>query len=57
MKKLVEIDEDVKIIVVSSMGDNEIVDRALSLGAKQFITKPVNFDESADMVMAVLEGR
>ena len=57
VEKLLEFDEDAKIIVVSSLGYSEIVDKALSLGAKQFITKPVNFDESADKVRAVLEGR
>jgi len=56
VEKILEIDEDAKIIVVSSLGYSEIVDKALSLGAKQFITKPVDFDESADRVRAVLEG-
>lgn len=57
VEKLLEIDEDAKIIVVSSLGYDEIVEKALSLGAKQFITKPVNFDKSADMVRAVMEER
>ena len=57
VEKLLEIDRDAKIIVVSSLGYSEIVDKALSLGAKQFITKPVNFEETADMVRTVLEER
>ena len=55
VEKLLEIDRDAKIIVVSSLGYSAIVDKALSLGAKQFITKPINFEETADMVRAVLE--
>ncbi len=57
VEKLLEIDEHAKIIVVSSLGYSEIVDKAISLGAKQFITKPFNFEDTADMVMAVLEER
>lgn len=54
VERLLEIDGDAKIVVVSSLGYSEIVDKALSLGAKQFITKPVDFDETADVVRAVL---
>jgi two-component system chemotaxis response regulator CheY len=55
VEKLLEIDRDAKIIVVSSLGYGEIVDKALSLGAKQFVTKPISFEETADMVRAVME--
>ncbi len=54
VEKLLEIDGNAKIIVVSSLGYGDIVDKALSLGAKQYLTKPVNFEETADMVRAVL---
>ncbi len=57
LEQLLELDRNAKIIVVSSLGYSEVVDRALSLGARQFITKPVNFNESADMVRAVLEEK
>lgn len=57
VEKLLEFDRDAKIIVVSSLGYSEIVDKALSLGAKQFITKPVNFEETAGIVRAVLDER
>ncbi len=57
VERLLEIDRDAKIIVVSSLGYSEIVDKALSLGAKQFITKPISFAETADMVRAVLEEK
>lgn len=53
--KIIEGDKNAKIVVVSSLGYDEIVNRALSLGAKQFITKPVDFREAADKLTAVLE--
>ncbi len=53
--KIMEGDKDAKIVVVSSLGYDEIVDKALSLGAKQFITKPVDFSEAADKLIAALE--
>ncbi|TAN40891.1 MAG: response regulator [Nitrospirae bacterium] len=55
VEKLLEIDRDAKIIVVSSLGYSEIVDKALTLGAKQFITKPINFEETAGIIRSVLE--
>lgn len=55
VEKLLELDEDAKIIVVSSLGYSEIVDKALSLGAKQFLTKPVNFEETAGIIRTILE--
>jgi DNA-binding response OmpR family regulator len=37
-----------------SLGYGDIVDKALSLGAKQFITKPVDFEEVAPAMRAVI---
>jgi two-component system chemotaxis response regulator CheY len=53
--KIMEGDKNAKIVIVSSLGYEEIVDKALSLGAKQFITKPVDFKEAADKLTAVME--
>jgi two-component system chemotaxis response regulator CheY len=53
--KIIEHDRNAKIVIVSSLGYDEIVDKAISLGAKQFITKPVDFREAADKLIAVLE--
>jgi two-component system chemotaxis response regulator CheY len=53
--KIIEHDRNAKIVIVSSLGYDEIVDKAISLGAKQFITKPVDFTEAADKLIAVLE--
>ena len=56
VEKILEIDKDAKIIVVSSLGYTEIVDKALSLGAKQFITKPVDFEAAAPTIRAVVSA-
>jgi len=55
VQKLIEIDGDAKIIVISSLGHDEMINRAISLGARQFITKPINFETTAGLVRAVME--
>lgn len=55
VERILALDQKAKIIVISSLGYGEIVDRALSLGAKQFLTKPINSSETADILKAVLE--
>ena len=55
VEKILALDQKAKIIVVSSLGYSEIVEKALALGAKQFLTKPINADEAADIMKAVLE--
>jgi len=54
VEKIMEIDKDAKIVIVSSLGYSEIVDRALAAGAKQFVTKPVDSARAADTIRAVL---
>jgi len=54
VKKIIEIDKDAKIVVVSSLGYGEIIDKALLLGAKQFITKPINFENASNTLKSVL---
>lgn len=55
VEKILEMDKTAKIIVVSSLGYKDMVDKALSLGAKHFLTKPVIFGEAANVIKAVLE--
>ncbi len=54
VEKIMEIDKDAKIVVVSSIGYDEIVNKALLLGAKQFMIKPVDFTQAADIISSVL---
>ncbi len=55
VEKILSLDQKAKIVVVSSLGSNDLVDKALSLGAKQFLTKPVNAGEATGILKATLE--
>jgi len=55
VERIMDIDKNAKIVVVSSIGYDEIIDKAISLGAKQFISKPVNFSHAANVIKTVLE--
>jgi two-component system chemotaxis response regulator CheY len=56
VEKILAMDQDAKIIVISSLGYGEVVNKALSLGAKHFLTKPINADEAANVMRTVLEA-
>jgi CheY-like chemotaxis protein len=42
LRRIREIDQEVRVIVVTAVGDEEVGRRALALGASDFITKPVD---------------
>ncbi|MEK6693217.1 MAG: response regulator [Nitrospirota bacterium] len=56
VEKILEVDRNAKIIIISSIGYKEIVDKALSLGAKKFIVKPVDIDNVTDIIKSVLKS-
>lgn len=51
LKKLVDIDSQAKVAMVTAMGQQSLVIEALKSGAKDFVVKPFN----ADRVLAALE--
>lgn len=51
VKEIMAIDPNAKIIMVSAMGQDKIVEEAMQLGAKGFVTKPVKPEE----LMATIE--
>jgi two-component system chemotaxis response regulator CheY len=55
VKRIIEVDKKAKIIVISSIGYKEIVDRALFLGAKKFIMKPFDINHITTIIRSVLE--
>jgi len=55
--KIVQDDPDAVIIMVSSLGHNGILQKAISLGAKHFITKPIQFEYAAEIVRSVLDKK
>jgi two-component system chemotaxis response regulator CheY len=54
VRKMVEFDKDVKIIMVSAMGQEKIVEEAMQLGAKGFVIKPVKPEVLLEMIDKVL---
>lgn len=55
LEKLVVIDKDAKIIMVSSMGAKEKVMESLEKGAKNFVMKPYDKNTLLDVMKKVLE--
>lgn len=55
VKKLKEIDPKVKIIMISALGHQKTVMRALEAGAMDFIMKPFTSDDVLESVNAVLQ--
>jgi len=55
VRDIVLFDSNAKIIMVSAMGQEKVVEEALALGAKGFVTKPVKAEELLLKVKQVLE--
>jgi two-component system chemotaxis response regulator CheY len=54
VRKMVEYDKNVRIIMVSAMGQEKIVEEAMQLGAKGFVVKPVKPEVLLEMIEKVL---
>lgn len=57
VEKLIAMDKKAKIVIVSSIGYDDIVHKALNLGARKFIGKPVNLSHAAEVIQSVLEAQ
>lgn len=57
LRKIMEIDREAKVIVVSSLGHKDMVREALRLGASHFITKPYEPSFAGMIISAVLHKR
>ncbi len=53
IKKIMEIDPEAKIIVVSAMGQKALVIEALNSGARDFIVKPFQPDRALEALQKV----
>lgn len=54
LKVLKEIQSDINVIMVSSLGTEDKVNEAMKLGAKAFIQKPFDEDELSSHVQSVM---
>lgn len=55
LAKIKEKDMEARVIIVSSLGYQELVKKALSLGAKHFISKPFDPVKAAEIIKFVLK--
>lgn len=55
VKRLMEIDPKVRIVMISALGHQKTVMRALEAGAMDFIMKPFTSDDVLESVNAVLQ--
>ena len=56
LKAMVKADPKAKVVIVSGMGQQEIVEQFINAGAKDFIVKPFQPSNIADVVASVLEN-
>jgi len=55
LEKIMEFDKDAKVIMVSALGKQDLVKKALLLGAKNYIVKPLDRKKVLERVVGVLK--
>ena len=56
LQKILEGDGNAKVVMVSSIGHREMVNKAISLGARHFITKPYEPDYVTMIVRSLIDA-
>lgn len=56
LSRIMEQNRDAKVIIISSVGNKEMVWKAIGLGARSFLTKPYNADYAALIIRDVVQG-
>ena len=54
LEKILSIDRDAKVVVISALNQRDLIIRALKIGAKDFITKPFRPETVAAIVRRIL---
>ena len=54
LSRIMELNSEAKVVIVSSLGNKEMVKKALSIGAKHFVTKPFNPEYVAEIIRSVI---
>lgn len=47
LRSILELNKNARVVIISSLGNKEMVWKAISLGAKSFLTKPYSADYAA----------
>ena len=55
-RKICELDEDIQVIVITSFGDDDLVNAALQAGAISYLFKDIGAEELADAIRAAHSG-
>ncbi len=56
LRKIMERDLNAKVVIISSLGNKEMVWKAIGLGAKSFLTKPFSPDYATLVISDVVRG-
>ena len=56
LKKIIEVAPSMKIIIISAMGQKQLVLQALELGARDFIVKPFDKERVLETVQKILNA-
>jgi DNA-binding NtrC family response regulator len=56
LKKFKEIDPSLKVVMMTAVHDEEVIEQAKSLGALDYILKPISLDYLDDVIMAKISG-
>lgn len=55
LEKIMEFDKNAKVVMVSALGKQDLVKKALMLGAKNYIVKPLDRKKVLERVVSVLK--
>jgi len=56
LKEMIHVNSQAKVVMVSAMGQEQVVEECMQAGAKDFIAKPFQASNVADVVRDVSEG-
>lgn len=56
LRRIMEQDKNAKVVIVSSLGSKDMIWKAISLGAKSFITKPFSPEYASLVIEGVVRG-
>ena len=56
LKKIKEIDPSLKVVMMTAVHDEEVIEQAKPLGALGYILKPISLDYLDDVIMAKISG-
>ena len=55
LEKIIEFDKDARVVMISALGKQDLVKKALLIGAKNYIVKPLDRKKVLERVVSVLK--